>query len=377
MVTIRGLVVSAGIAAVAALAVSTSANAAVTWTQIATPDVPGNTYNQLLGTALAGPTQAWSVGTTASPTDGVLRPLAERWTAAQGWQVVTSAPIASGTDSRFAAVGASSATDVWAVGQLGNTPATFHGLIEHWNGSAWTRIAVPAAELPGSTLSGVTAGSATDAWAVGSRRDPNTLVDSPLFEHWNGTVWSVVPGGALGVDAVLNGVTEISANDVWAVGTANEAGLTEHWDGTAWSLVAFARPTGESTFHSVTATASNDVWAVGSHGTSTLVEHWNGTAWSIVASPNGPNNNSTLMSVKSLSANDVWAVGRSTRLGVFSVTVTEHWDGTVWSLVASPNVAGANATQLNGVTGRTGGPLLGVGFVFASDGSYHTFGISG
>jgi hypothetical protein len=40
----------------------------------------------------------------------------------------------------------------------------------------------------------------------------------------------------------------------------------------------------------------------------TLIEHWNGTAWSIVASPNGPGSN-FLESVAVVSATDVWAVG--------------------------------------------------------------------
>jgi hypothetical protein len=40
----------------------------------------------------------------------------------------------------------------------------------------------------------------------------------------------------------------------------------------------------------------------------TLIEHWNGTQWSVVPSPNLMGNN-LLRGVAIVSANDVWAVG--------------------------------------------------------------------
>jgi hypothetical protein len=377
MVKVSNLFMSAGIATVVAVAMSVPADAAVTWVRIATPDPAGSDFNQLMGTAAVSSSEAWSVGITHSPSDTEIRPLIEHWTSARGWQVTPSAPIVSGTDARVVAVAATSATDVWAVGQLGNTPAVDHGLIEHWNGSAWSRVSGPAAEPADSTLAGVAAISSTDAWAVGEQINPTSLQSSPLFEHWNGNAWSVVAGPALGQDARLTGVSAVSANDVWAVGRIGEAALTEHWNGTNWSRVAVAPPRGESSFHAVAATASNDVWAVGIQGVSTLVEHWNGSAWSVVASPNGSNTVNTLTAVSVLGANDVWAVGLSTSLGVFSVTVTEHWDGASWSVVPSPNVAGASGTQLLSVSGCPGGPLLAVGHTHAADGTYHAFGISG
>jgi hypothetical protein len=97
----------------------------------------------------------------------------------------------------------------------------------------------------------------------------------------------------------------------------------------------------------------------------------------VVPSANSTATNNTLAAVTVLGARDVWAVGFGTNQGVFQSTLTEHWDGTAWTLVPSPNVTGAFGTQLLGVTGRTGGPLLAVGAVHASDGTYHTFGLSG
>jgi hypothetical protein len=139
--------------------------------------------------------------------------------------------------------------------------------------------------------------------------------------------------------------------------------LVEHWNGTAWSIVTSRNATTSNLLTGVAAVAANDVWAVGYTITTdgsnqpdkTLIEHWNGTAWSLVTSPS-PASNDTLTGVAARSAADVWAVGtRLDRSGAIPIgrTLTEHWNGTAWSVVASPNV-GANDNLLNGVSAATG-----------------------
>jgi hypothetical protein len=58
----------------------------------------------------------------------------------------------------------------------------------HWNGAAWSRV---PSHAPGVRphLVGVTATSATSAWAAG---DYSTPAGQPrtLIMHWNGTTWS-------------------------------------------------------------------------------------------------------------------------------------------------------------------------------------------
>ena len=58
------------------------------------------------------------------------------------------------------------------------------------------------------------------------------------------------------------------------------------------------------------AIAANDVWVAGYYFpgsyAQTLIEHWDGTSWSVVPSPNGC---CTLRGVAAVAANDVWAVG--------------------------------------------------------------------
>jgi hypothetical protein len=96
----------------------------------------------------------------------------------------------------------------------------------------------------------------------------------------------------------------------------------------------------------VDAVSDSDVWAAGwaqdpngpQYIKRTLIEHFDGNIWSIVASPNKPNDTvSQLYSVSAASANDVWAVGSSHDGTLPSRTLIEHWDGTRWSVVLSPS----------------------------------------
>ena len=90
---------------------------------------------------------------------------------------------------------------------------------------------------------------------------------------------------------------------------------------------------------------ANDVWAVGISNASsttpdrTLAEHWNGSAWSIVYTPNPSGFSGDLNGVSAISSTDVWAVGAYQTDSAGDVSpFAEHWDGTSWSLVTSlPN----------------------------------------
>jgi hypothetical protein len=100
--------------------------------------------------------------------------------------------------------------------------------------------------------------------------------------------------------------------------------LIEHWDGASWSLVPSPSPTGATNSYlaGVHGDAANDVWAVGYANypastpgvtvAQTLIEHWNGTAWSIVPSPNFSTTLADqLTSVTTIANNNAWAVGKT------------------------------------------------------------------
>src|SRR5579863_7146809 len=107
--------------------------------------------------------------------------------------------------------------------------------------------------------------------------------------------------------------------------------------GAKTSLAPSANSRGSGEFRAVAAVSANDAWAVGS-GLGTLIEHWNGTKWSIVTSPSPGSIGNFLNGVTAISTGDAWTVGGFSNSHFTSQTLTEHWNGSAWSVVKSPNV---------------------------------------
>jgi hypothetical protein len=68
-----------------------------------------------------------------------------------------------------------------------------------------------------------------------------------------------------------------------------------------------------------------------------MIEHWDGTRWSVVPSPNNQfyPDSSALNGVDAISASDVWAVGNYK--SYYGGSITIHWDGAQWNIVPSPD----------------------------------------
>ena len=309
----------------------------------------------------------WAVGDSFSLSTGVEQTLIEHWDGTS-WSIVPSPNPTTTHDTFLSGVAEVSANDVWAVGGSGQT------LIEHWNGEHWRIVASP--NPPGSTgsLGAVAEVSAHDIWAVGTFK--NSTGGLPLIEHWDGEQWSIVasPNPTGSSITVLNGVAEVSAHNVWAVGQSFSRStgglpLIEHWDGEQWSIVASPNPTGSSftILNGVAEVSAHNVWAVGRTNQS-LTEHWNGKQWSIVPSPNPTGSSFTFLNgVTEVSAHNVWAVGGYfTSVGsmVFQKTLIEHWNGKQWSIVPSPNVSGSTSDILNGVEEVSARNIWAVGVFF-------------
>ena len=147
-----------------------------------------------------------------------------------------------------------------------------------------------------------------------------------------------------------------SAADVWAVGLrpggrCQYQTLTQHWDGSAWTLIPSPSNLAvNSVLDGVAVAGTNQAWAVGTVGcpadqSRTLTEHWNGSRWSIVKSPNGgvsSDHFSTLQAVTAISGSDAWAVGGQAGIRnhmPVTVPLIEHWNGTSWSIVPVPTAA--------------------------------------
>src|SRR5688500_7471377 len=92
-------------------------------------------------------------------------------------------------------------------------------LMLHWDGTQWSRVILPDPG-PGAELQAITAGSATDVWAVGRYHEDLSQPRRTLTMHWDGVQWSIVPSPNNGqYHNGLNAITAISGSDVWAVGT--------------------------------------------------------------------------------------------------------------------------------------------------------------
>jgi hypothetical protein len=216
----------------------------------------------------------------------------------------------------------------------------------------WAVVASPNASPGNNQLAAVASISASDVWAVGSA-DNAVGNAQPLAEHWDGTAWSIVPTPTV-VTGTLSGVAAISSADVWAGGglllsSRGNTAQFEHWNGRRWSVAKSPAVAGATIF-GMAAVSSTDVWAVGSvisgGVAQTFIEHWNGRKWAVVPSPNASTQNNHLDGVTAISASDVWAVGDfQNASGVFQ-TLTEHWDGTAWIIVPSPSGTGPEAGLL-------------------------------
>lgn len=207
----------------------------------------------------------------------------------------------------------------------------------------WSIVPSPNPFTGYNYLNAVAALSANDAWAVGYGANQNGSA-APFSEQWNGTSWQVVPSPTGG--GQLYGIAALAANNIWAVGTTGNATSIEQWNGKRWQIITSPSPGKFSNFlGSVAALSPSDIWAIGSSWQGkrahyrTLIEHWNGSAWSVVHSPNVASADNYLQGVTAISSANVWVVGsynnRKQQTG--AQTLSEHWDGSKWSIVQSPH----------------------------------------
>ncbi len=258
------------------------------------------------------------------------------------WELVQSADPGE-LSNWLSGVTALSAAEAWAVGGSGDPVATVEVLFERWDGTAWTAEEGPSPGSQANELRAVDAVGPNDVWAAG--RTASGFGDRPLVLHFDGTEWLEVELPTE-VTGVLNGVAAIAADDVWVVGFTGdpdlslEKSLILHWDGQLWAVVEAGRAvgSGRSALRDVEAVAPDDLWAVGYLHNEPLIVHFDGVAWS----RSETEVSGTANAIEPLTLTDAWAVGAP----------IQRFDGTTW-------------TEIAGV--RPGGELLGVASVTPSD----------
>jgi hypothetical protein len=348
-------VLLAGVVAGAAPAVSAAA------ARPQGPAVSTPFFGQFNAVAASSARQAWGVGYI----DGVT--LIERWNG-KAWKSVRTLRLGP-PSSDFYGVAATSAKNAWAVGYSPGENAV--SLIAHWNGKSWKQVHSP--NFAYTVLEGVAATSAKNAWAVGCA-GCNGAPSTTLILRWNGSKWKRVPSPSPGAQgSTLYGVTAISATNAWAVGSADNEGtittLILHWNGIKWTQVSSPSPASAPQLNSVTATSSKNAWAVGwsNDGGTSLILHWNGATWTQVPSPNpagsGAGDDNQLQSVTATSAGNAWAVGSTQESLKGSKTFILRWTGSKWKQVPSPNPFCSSCDSLYGVTATSTKSAWAVGTV--------------
>ncbi|HET7013574.1 MAG TPA: hypothetical protein VFI65_06670 [Streptosporangiaceae bacterium] len=242
------------------------------------------------------------------------------------------------TAGQITGITALSPSDVWAVGYLATRPDQIEvPLIEHWNGTKWQRMAVPKEPGGGDAqLSSIAGTSSRSLWAVGSG-DPGPGADKPVILHWDGRSWRSQPFAASTRAGILNAVVVRSASDAWAVGQRGEhdiAPLILHWDGSTWDQVPAPAEAG-GTLLSVTAISARNVWVAGftdRKGLAALLLRWNGRAWQQTAVRHQGPSSDAVSAIAALSPRNIWAAGGP----VGPNNVILHWNGTIWTRITSP-----------------------------------------
>jgi hypothetical protein len=227
--------------------------------------------------------------------------------------------------------------------------------------TGWTQ--VPSANFGNqdNVLAGVSAASATDVWAVGAFIPGPAGVLNALAHHFDGTRWTAFPLPNVGAQQnILQAVSMPSPGKAWAVGDFingrfQQQTLIEHFDGTVWSVVPSPSPGAlQNILYGVAAITDTDVWAVGAQEDAndvwhTLTEHWDGSTWSVVNAVDAGTSGNQFYAVKALATNNVYAIGQQAGAGFPNDALIEHWNGTTWSVVTSPAGGSGSALPL-GIT---------------------------
>lgn len=256
-----------------------------------TRDRGSPTFNNLNAVSALSANDAWAVGANNT---------ALHWNGST-WQTVPAV-----LDSDYQDVQMLASNDVYAVGR---------NAVAHWDGTSWTRVA-----LPPTTLNGIHMTSPGEGWAVGD--------DGAI---WRGTGGSWAPFSTT-ITRTLQAVAMDSPTHGWAVGGdlnqqySSIPALLEYTGGTWVDRSTTLLPAGVGNLEDIVlAPGGNEGWAVGQRlgNNERPVVHLLNGVWSIEPSINLAFFSSAAM----LSTDDIWAIGGS----------TYHRTGGTWTQVSLPS----------------------------------------
>jgi hypothetical protein len=278
--------------------------------------------------------------------------------AATSW---TSAAAAAGSGSnQLDDVSCTSSTFCVAVG-IQDSGTGGGTLVEQWNGTTWTVVpSVNPSATTGDTLTSVSCVGTAFCLAVGGSSN------ATIAETWNGTAWSLVPAAtpAGNTSAVLSSVSCVTAATCEVLGTATVGGTNSvfgnQWNGSALAATSAGTPPVSSGTPVPSATGMDCVTATsciavgtsdsGNPAAVPFSETWNGSAWSLVTVPAASGTGVTgsfLASVSCAGASFCEAAGQVN--GAPNQNLIETWNGSAWTITASPDTSTSLGQGLTGV----------------------------
>ena len=241
------------------------------------------------------------------------------------WQIAAKTHYGvSGNASGYSALVVLAKNDAWAFGGTNpggpSTPTAVR-----WDGTRWQASSLPAG-LNGFIVA-TAASSARNVWAVG---DGYAL-------RWNGVKWSVAKRWSTGDE--ITSVAVISRNDVWVFGSSSFSGQsslgTWHFDGHSWAQVTTAGAAAAGIYRASAISASN-IWAITVSPRGGSVVHYNGVAFTSVPAADAVLSNAQLNDVLAVSRHNVWVSGTTPANAAEGHLVLAHWNGRCWRRYVAP-----------------------------------------
>jgi hypothetical protein len=361
---------------------ATPAQAAATWTRVASPN-RGTVASVLQDVVMVpGTSTAWAVGYSYDSNLAAYRTMTQRFNGAS-WSIVSSVNASATGYSQLNRVDATSASNVWAIGSL----------VERYDGSRWVAMTAPA----GVALRGLDVVSSTEVWVAGYSGSAATVA------QWKNGTWTTrytqaSTGRHL---TVFEAIAVDPSGEVWAVGWDRDynapgrpvSSLVVHFNGTSWSREDTPNPANRNTLMDVVALANGEVFAVGvaqdtSGGGITprslmLRRQGSGSGtWSSLPVPKGEaGSQDQLLSVAAVSSSSVWSVGyyNSPSSGLYEPLLV-HWTGNGGAgtlAVSHPSPALTVSALASGVSATSAGNLWASGYTSPPSGGNATLILKG
>lgn len=241
------------------------------------------------------------------------------------WQIAAKVHYgASGNASGYSAVIATARNDAWVFGGT-NPGGPSSPEAERWNGKRWQPWVLPAG-LNGFIVAAA-ASSASNVWAVGEG----------YALRWNGVRWAVARTWQS--NGEITSVAVISRRDVWVFGSSSFSGEvslgTWHYNGRTWTRIG-ASAGAAADIYRASAVSENDIWAITVSPRGGSVVHYNGTAWEDVPAADAVLANTQLDDVLAVSWHNVWVSGTTPANAADGRLVLAHWNGKCWKRFAAP-----------------------------------------